>query len=85
MQDLYNSMKALQFGGMMVYPLLLLGVIALAIILDKAFVYLALCPASNRSDATLGDLSFCLDGFGGPSDVSCARKLLRTFLPSDPE
>lgn len=39
MQDLYNSMKALQFGGMMVYPLLLLGVIALAIILDKAFVY----------------------------------------------
>lgn len=39
MQDLYNSMKALQFGGMMVYPLLLLGLIALAIILDKAFVY----------------------------------------------
>jgi len=36
---LYNSLKALQFGGMMVYPLLLLGVIALAIILDKAFVY----------------------------------------------
>ena len=39
MQDLYDSLKALQFGGMMVYPLLLLGVIALAIILDKAFVY----------------------------------------------
>jgi len=39
MQDLYNTLKALQFGGMMVYPLLLLGVIALAIILDKAFVY----------------------------------------------
>jgi biopolymer transport protein ExbB len=39
MQDLYNSMKALQFGGLMVYPLLFLGVIALAIILDKGFVY----------------------------------------------
>ena len=39
MQVLYNSLKALQFGGMMVYPLLFLGVIALAIILDKAFVY----------------------------------------------
>ena len=39
MQDLYNTLKALQFGGMTVYPLLLLGVIALAIILDKAFVY----------------------------------------------
>ena len=39
MQDLYNSLKALQFGGMMVYPLLLLGLIAIAIILDKSFVY----------------------------------------------
>ena len=39
MQDLNNTLKILQFGGMMVYPLLLLGVIALGIILDKAFVY----------------------------------------------
>lgn len=39
MQNLYNTLKTLQFGGMMVYPLLLLGLIALAIILDKAFVY----------------------------------------------
>ncbi len=39
MQDLYNSLKALQFGGMMVYPLLLIGLIAIAIILDKSFVY----------------------------------------------
>ena len=39
MQDLNSTLKALQLGGMMVYPLLLLGVTALAIILDKAFVY----------------------------------------------
>ena len=39
MQDLYSSLKALQFGGITVYPLLLLGLIALVIILDKAFVY----------------------------------------------
>lgn len=39
MQDFYDTLKALQFGGMTVYPLLLLGVIALTIILDKAFVY----------------------------------------------
>ena len=32
-------MKALQFGGMMVYPLLALGIIAFAIILDKFYVY----------------------------------------------
>ena len=39
MQNLYNSLEALQFGGITIYPLLLLGIIALAIILDKAFVY----------------------------------------------
>ncbi|HAM49727.1 MAG TPA: MotA/TolQ/ExbB proton channel family protein [Nitrospiraceae bacterium] len=39
MQDLYNTLTTLQFGGMMVYPLVLLGVIAVAIIIDKAFVY----------------------------------------------
>lgn len=39
MQALYTSLTALQFGGAMVYPLLLLGLIAIAIILDKAFVY----------------------------------------------
>jgi len=39
MQDLYRSLKVLQFGGMTVYPLLLLGFIALAIVLDKAFLY----------------------------------------------
>jgi biopolymer transport protein ExbB len=40
MQDFFTAVKALQFGGITIYPLLLLGAIALAIILDKAFVYL---------------------------------------------
>lgn len=40
MQDLYGALKALQFGGITIYPLLLLGVLALVIILDKAFVYM---------------------------------------------
>src|SRR5208337_401099 len=39
MQDLFNSLRALQLGGAMIYPLLVLGVAALAIVLDKAFVY----------------------------------------------
>ncbi|MGA2192652.1 MAG: MotA/TolQ/ExbB proton channel family protein [Nitrospirota bacterium] len=39
MQDLYTSLKALEFGGAMVYPLLALGLVAAVIILDKAFVY----------------------------------------------
>ena len=39
MEDILNALKALQFGGMAVYPLLFLGIIALSVSLDKAFVY----------------------------------------------
>lgn len=39
MQDLHQAWAALQFGGPMVYPLLLLAVLTAAIMLDKGYVY----------------------------------------------
>lgn len=39
MEALNNVFMSLQFGGIMIYPLLFLGLFALAIIIDKAFVY----------------------------------------------
>ena len=39
MGEFFHTVKALQFGGLMVYPLIALGVVAVMIILDKAFVY----------------------------------------------
>ncbi len=39
MQDLQEAWTALRFGGAMIYPLLFLAVIALVLMLDKAFVY----------------------------------------------
>ena len=39
MQDLYSALQTLQFGGIAVYPLLILGLIVLIIALDKAYVY----------------------------------------------
>src|SRR5216684_2913015 len=39
MQELAGAWEALRFGGAMVYPLLLLGALALAIIVDRAVVY----------------------------------------------
>jgi biopolymer transport protein ExbB len=39
MQELRTAWQALSFGGPMVYPLLLLGIIAIAIILDRAVAY----------------------------------------------
>jgi biopolymer transport protein ExbB len=39
MQDLQEAWTALRFGGVMIYPLLFLAVVALVLMLDKAFVY----------------------------------------------
>jgi len=39
MQDLQEAWTALRFGGAMIYPLLFLAVLALVLMLDKAFVY----------------------------------------------
>ena len=37
MQEMHIALEELKFGGAMIYPLLVLGVIALVLILDKAF------------------------------------------------
>jgi biopolymer transport protein ExbB len=39
MQELHLALEALRFGGAMVYPLLVLAVLAAVVMLDKAFVY----------------------------------------------
>jgi len=39
MEELNTALEALRFGGAMVYPLLILGVLAVAIILDRAALY----------------------------------------------
>ena len=39
MQELFVAWNAIKFGGAMVYPLLALGVLAIAIIIDRAVLY----------------------------------------------
>ncbi|MGA2192279.1 MAG: MotA/TolQ/ExbB proton channel family protein [Nitrospirota bacterium] len=39
MLEIHMALEALHFGGAMIYPLLILGVLALAIILDKTYIY----------------------------------------------
>lgn len=39
MQDINEALQALKFGGAMVYPLLVLALLALVISIDKLFVY----------------------------------------------
>src|ERR1700685_818792 len=52
MQELKTAWEALAFGGPMVYPLLLLGIIAVVIIIDRATAYIR----SLRLPQTLFDL-----------------------------
>jgi biopolymer transport protein ExbB len=52
MHEIAGAWEALKFGGAMVYPLLLLGAIALAIIIDRAVVYAKML----RMPSTLLDL-----------------------------
>jgi len=39
MQEIHMVLEAMKFGGAMVYPLMLLAVLAAVVMLDKAFVY----------------------------------------------
>jgi biopolymer transport protein ExbB len=39
MKEMHIALEALKFGGLMVYPLVLLAVLAVVIMLDKTFVY----------------------------------------------
>ncbi len=39
MKEIQIALQALKFGGIMVYPLVLLAILAVVIVLDKAFVY----------------------------------------------
>ena len=52
MQELGAAWSAIKFGGAMVYPLLFLGVLAVAIIIDRSVLY-ARCL---RLPAALADL-----------------------------
>ena len=46
MQEIRTAWEALSFGGPMVYPLLLLGIIAMAIIIDRAAAFFRCLPST---------------------------------------
>lgn len=48
MQYLTTSLQALKLGGLMVYPLFALGVLAVAVLLDRIFVYVRYCGLPTR-------------------------------------
>ncbi len=55
MQELFVAWNAIKFGGAMVYPLLALGVLAIAIIIDRAVLYARCLRAGFANTDELGD------------------------------
>ena len=51
MQELLVAWEAIKYGGAMVYPLLVLGALAIAITIDRAVLYTRCLrlPASSRT------------------------------------
>jgi biopolymer transport protein ExbB len=48
MQDLQEALQAIKFGGAMVYPLLVLAILALVIAVDKFYVYFRFVKLSKE-------------------------------------
>jgi biopolymer transport protein ExbB len=74
MQDIQEALQAIKFGGAMVYPLLVLAILALVITVDKFYVYFRFVKLSKeliRLIETYGfawsDLEQHLVGLGTPN------------------
>ncbi len=81
MQEIHIALEELRFGGAMIYPLLVLGVMALAIVLDKAFIYrrYVMLPAPLLS--LVETYGFAWADLEQQTTLSCPRELFRSFLP----
>ena len=66
MQQIHMALEALRFGGAMVYPLLLLAVLAVVVILDKAFVYWQFVRLPQPLLEARRNLRFFMVGVGPP-------------------
>ena len=66
MSELNAAWVALQFGGAMVYPLLLLGVIALIIIFDRAVMYSRCLRLPTETADLIETFGFSWDALARP-------------------
>ena len=64
MQDIQSAIAALQHGGVIIYPLLLLALAAMVVVLDKTIVYR---PTARAAASAGGNLRLRL-GRSRPAD-----------------
>ena len=63
MQDIHEAFVALQIGGVIVYPLLLLAIIAIVIAIDKSYVYLRFTRIPPRLVQLIETYGFAWEDF----------------------
>ncbi len=76
MQEINIAVESVRLGGAVIYPLLVLAVLAAVVILDKAFIYWRYMRLSGLAADAGGDLFVCLDGIGSTDGVGRNRELL---------
>ena len=83
MQEIGVAWQALKYGGAMVYPLLALGVLAIAIIIDRARALCAM-PAAARGSCRPGrDVRIFVGRAGKAVEGTRTAQRLRAFPASD--
>jgi biopolymer transport protein ExbB len=80
MSELNAAWEAIKFGGAMVYPLLLLGVIALVIILDRAAMYSRSLRMPAETAALIETFGFSWDALGRQVEALGIRNAYARFI-----
>jgi biopolymer transport protein ExbB len=78
--DLAGAWEALKFGGAMVYPLLFLGALAIAIILDRAVVYMRMLRLPHTLVELVETYEFAWDDLENQLKVLPAANGYRRFF-----
>lgn len=80
MSGLSSTIAALRVGGAMIYPLVVLAVLATAIILDKAYLYAKRSRLPRKVVETIETFGFNWQGLEGQLATVDERNYLRRFI-----
>jgi biopolymer transport protein ExbB len=80
MQGINETWEAIRFGGIMVYPLLALGVLAFVIMIDKAYVHFRYVRLPEKLLHLVETYGFSWESFEQEIEVLCAKHYFGRFF-----
>ncbi|CAE6718670.1 Tol-Pal system protein TolQ [Paraburkholderia domus] len=87
MQDWASVLAAVRVGGWVIYPLTILAILAVTIVLDRAYVFLRFgrLPGTLRGTHEIGTPESALDWAGRMKDTSSQNAFARMSAPWVPD